>query len=80
MILFFRFKVIHKNEATVTLNVERVKGRNYDVDVSFQTEQVTSQITIQEIDVYPALENYAFNLKTGVLTFLKNTQVMFESK
>lgn len=72
---FFRIKVVKKDSASVQLKVERVKGRNYDVDVSYQTDQMNNKRTLYDIDIFPAYESEDFSQANGVLTFVKNRQV-----
>lgn len=72
---FFRIKVVKKDSASVQLKVERVKGRDYDVDVSYQTDQMNNKRTLYDIDIFPAYESEDFSQANGVLTFVKNTQV-----
>lgn len=73
--IFFRIKVVKKDSASVQLKVERIKGRDYDVDVSYQTDQMNNKLTLYDIDIFPAYESEDFSQANGVLSFVKNTQV-----
>ncbi|XP_041376199.1 adhesion G-protein coupled receptor V1-like [Gigantopelta aegis] len=69
-----RTMVVGENAKSVRLMVERVKGQGYDVEVLYNTLQMTSQTTVSGLKIYPALEGSDFTRQTGKLVFQQNTQ------
>ena len=74
--IFFASVVIINDGATdVQLTVNREKGQQYDVEVTYETEQMSDSVTISGSIVYPALENQDFRRQSGTLTFSSGSQV-----
>ena len=74
-IFFYRTLIIGENAKSVRLMVERVKGQGYDVEVLYNTLQMTSQSTVAGLKIYPALDGSDFTGQIGKLVFKRNTQV-----
>ena len=68
---------VGENDQSVRLAVERVKGRGYDVSVTYMTWQMldTEAMTQTNILLYPAIEGQDFRDHTGSLMFRNQTQV-----
>ncbi|KAK3732110.1 hypothetical protein RRG08_026495 [Elysia crispata] len=66
--------IINDGATDVQLTVNREKGQQYDVEVTYETEQMSDSVTISGSIVYPALENQDFRRQSGTLTFSSGSQ------
>lgn len=57
------------------LGVERVKGQKYEVSITYNTQQMTSNVIVSGVTVYPALDAQDFRGLSGNFTFTPGSQV-----
>lgn len=67
--------VAGKSDRTVSLQVERLKGRGYRVEVGYQTLMIANQEALYGIRINPALEGEDYRASLGALLFEENKQV-----
>ncbi|KAH3717902.1 hypothetical protein DPMN_060698 [Dreissena polymorpha] len=56
-------------ESSVRLKVSRTMGQDYRVEVGYRSLQMTSQLSLDGVMVYPALEGEDYAGKSGILVF-----------
>ncbi|KAH9498632.1 Adhesion G-protein coupled receptor V1 [Bulinus truncatus] len=66
--------IVGENDLTVKLSVEKVKGQKYNVTVAYNTEQMSTLVSVYGVKVYPALDAQDFRGQTGNLYLPANTQ------
>lgn len=59
---------------SVRLKVNRIKGQDYRVEVSYRSMQMLTQQTQYGIMVYPALEGEDYDGSSGILVFEADRQ------
>ncbi|GFR83307.1 G-protein coupled receptor 98-like, partial [Elysia marginata] len=69
-----RTVIVGESTSQVQLTVRRDKGQQYDVEVAYETEQMTTSVNVAGSTVYPALETQDFRRQTGTLVFSSNVQ------
>lgn len=71
---YFRILVVGKSDRNVRVQVERLKGRGYRVEVGYETFQMTNQESLYGIRINPALEGEDYQGNMGSLVFEENKQ------
>lgn len=71
---YFRIVVVGKSDRNVRVQVERLKGRGYRVEVGYETFQMTNQESLYGIRINPALEGEDYQGNMGSLVFKENKQ------
>lgn len=66
--------VVGKSDRNVRVQVERLKGRGYRVEVGYETFQMTNQESLYGIRINPALEGEDYQGNMGSLVFEENKQ------
>lgn len=74
LLFYFRIVVVGKSDRNVRVQVERLKGRGYRVEVGYQTFQMTNQESLYGIRINPALEGEDYQGNMGTLVFEENKQ------
>lgn len=74
LLFYFRIVVVGKSDRNVRVQVERLKGRGYRVEVGYQTFQMTNQESLYRIRINPALEGEDYQGNMGTLVFEENKQ------
>lgn len=74
LLFYFRIMVVGKSDRNVRVQVERLKGRGYRVEVGYETFQMTNQESLYGIRINPALEGEDYQGNMGSLVFEENKQ------